>query len=127
MFARASLSSSALRAVGCNQFDLARCKHFGLVQRVREWSAQAQFTIFWPPIGASGSVSIRQGFSSVQPQIRHFPASNSRRFWAFARAKVVSKWANLTSTAAALNEKRQYGAVTAIMRKYGNQAQREPL
>jgi hypothetical protein len=47
---------------------------------VRALSAHAQLTIFWPAIGALGSGTIRQGFSSVQPQTRHVPAFGSKRF-----------------------------------------------
>jgi hypothetical protein len=47
---------------------LARSRHLGLVQRVRDSSAQAQFTMFCPAIGTSGCSTILQGLLSVQPQ-----------------------------------------------------------
>lgn len=64
---------------GPRQFDLACCRHFGLVQRVRELSAQAQVTMFWPAIGRSGLGTIRHGLSSVHPQTRHLPDSSFRK------------------------------------------------
>lgn len=55
-------------------------RQFGLVQRVCKRSAQPQFTIACPAVGRSRSGTIRQGFASVQPQIRQVPALGSKRF-----------------------------------------------
>jgi hypothetical protein len=54
-------------------------KHLGFVQSVRDLSAHAQVTMFCPATGASISATIRQGFSSVQPQYLHVPGLGSKR------------------------------------------------
>jgi hypothetical protein len=54
-------------------------KHLGFVQRVRDLSAHAQVTMFCPATGASIFATIRQGFSSVQPQYPHVPGLGSKR------------------------------------------------
>jgi len=61
--------------VQLRQFDLAFRRHIGFVDSVRDLSAHLHVVIFWPAIGLSGSGSMRHGFSSVQPQIRHLPCS----------------------------------------------------
>ena len=60
------------------EISLARRRHFGFVQSVRDSSAHAHVVRFWPAIGALGSGSIRQDFASVQPQTRHVPPSGRR-------------------------------------------------